>query len=195
MDQTFFILAVLTILAAPGPTNALFAASGAAVGVRRSLKLLPAAIAGYLVAIAALSGLVGPVAALHPLASPAMKGAASLWLFYCALNLWRDVGPGFSGAALPISIRQVFLTTLTNPKALILAFAIFPQAPVIQLFPWLLEFGVLAAVAALVWIAGGALIVRSAGALATPLRIRRDAALVLATFATIFAGSAIAAVL
>jgi len=195
MDQIFFILAVLTVLAAPGPTNALFAASGASVGIHRSLRLAPAGIGGYLVSITALDILIGPVVALHPLALPALKVSASLWLFYCALHLWRDGGPGFSGATTPISIRQVFLTTLANPKAFIFAFAIFPQAPVIQLLPWVVEFGMLVSFVAFVWIGMGALIARSVGALATPLRIKRAAALGLAAFATIFASSAIAAVL
>jgi threonine/homoserine/homoserine lactone efflux protein len=195
MDQFFFILAVLTVLAAPGPTNTLFAASGASVGILRSLRLAPAGIGGYLFSITALDILVGHIVALHPLTLPALKVSASLWLFYCALNLWRDGRPGFSGATAPISIRQVFFTTLTNPKSLVFAFAIFPQSPVIQLLPWFVEFGLLVFFVAFLWIGMGALIARSVGALATPLRIKRAAAIGLAAFATIFASSVIAAVL
>ena len=43
MDSPLLFLATaLAILAAPGPTNALFAMSGALHGVRRSLVLIPA---------------------------------------------------------------------------------------------------------------------------------------------------------
>ena len=195
MDQIFFILAVLTVLVAPGPTNTLFAASGASVGIHRSLRLAPAAIGGYVVSIIALKLLIGPIAALHPLAVPALKVSASLWLFYCALRLWRNGGPGLTEATAPISIRQIFLTTLANPKALIFAFAIFPEGSVIRLLPWFVEFGMLVSFVACVWIGMGTVIVRSFGALATPLRIKRAAALGLAAFATIVARSAITAVL
>ena len=57
-----FILAVLGLLATPGPTNTLLAASGAAVGLRRSLHLIPAEVSGYLCSILALALVLGPVA-------------------------------------------------------------------------------------------------------------------------------------
>jgi len=44
--QIFLILAVLTVLAAPVLTNALFAVSGASIGVHPSLRLAPAGIGG-----------------------------------------------------------------------------------------------------------------------------------------------------
>lgn len=194
MDQALFVLAALTVLAAPGPTNTLLAASGASVGIHGSLRLVPAGIGGYLISIAALEVLIGPVVALHPLALPALKVSASLWLLFCAAKLCRERGSGLSRAETLISVRQVFVTTLVNPKTLIFAFAIFPQAPLVQLLPWFIEFCFLVLFAAFGWIGLGALIARSAGPLATPLHVRRATALGLAVFATIFASSAIAAV-
>ncbi len=46
-----FVASPAVLLAIPGPTNALLAASGAFVGVRKSRRLVIAAIAGYLLAI------------------------------------------------------------------------------------------------------------------------------------------------
>jgi threonine/homoserine/homoserine lactone efflux protein len=194
MEPIFFALATLAVLAAPGPTNTLLAASGASVGVRGSLRLMPAELGGYLVSITVLNTLSGPVIAQQPGAMLALKLAASLWLALCALGLWRESGSGFTAVNTPISFGRVFTTTLVNPKALVFAFGIFPQGPIIQRVPWLLGFCGLVGFAAIGWIGMGAMITRSAGPLATPRRVWRAAALGLAAFAMIFAGSAITAV-
>lgn len=55
-DPILFAFAVIAILATPGPTNALLATAGAANGLRRSLPLVPAELAGYLIAIAVGGG-------------------------------------------------------------------------------------------------------------------------------------------
>lgn len=195
MDPVFFTLAVLAVLAAPGPTNTLLAASGASIGVRGSLGLVPAGIGGYLVAITALHILAGPVIAQHPGAMLTLKLAASLWLALCSLRLWREAGSGFAAANAPISLSRVFVTTLTNPKVLILAFGIFPQGPLIDVTPWFAGFCCLVSFVAFGWIGIGVLIASSAGPLATPRRLWRAASIGLAAFAVMFAGSAIAAAL
>lgn len=194
MTPVFFALATLAVLAAPGPTNTLLAASGASVGVRGSLRLVPAELGGYLASITVLDVLFGSVIAQQPGAMLALKLAASLWLALCALGLWREAGLGFTAANTPVSVGRVFVTTLVNPKALIFAFGILPQGPFFQVAPWFLGFCALVSSVAIGWIGMGVLIAHSAGPLATPRRVWRAAALGLAAFAMIFAGSAIAAV-
>jgi len=193
-DPILFSLAVLALLATPGPTNTLLAASGAAFGFRRSLKLYPAEIGGYLISISALISVAGPIIARHPEAAIALKLAASLWLIFSAVSLWRQAGEGFRTDEVSISVRRVFVTTLLNPKALIFALSIFPPGPLGQIIPWLAGFSGLVLLVATGWIGMGSIIGRSAGLLATPRLIWRLAAMGLATFATIIAGSAIAAV-
>ena len=53
-EPLLFLAAVLTLLGTPGPTNTLLATSGAVAGLRRSLALLVAELAGYLLAIATI---------------------------------------------------------------------------------------------------------------------------------------------
>ncbi|MCX5515014.1 hypothetical protein C3941_11720 [Kaistia algarum] len=194
-DPLAFALAVLALLAVPGPTNTLLAASGATAGFRRSLRLLPAELGGYWVAIGVLLLVIGLLAAAHPFVPILSKLVASLYLVYSAISLWRDAGRGMMEGAGPITFARVFTTTLLNPKALIFAFAIFPRGDIATLLPFAGLFSVLVVIVAQGWIVLGNAIARHAAGLVTPARIARAAALALAVFALWIGGSALAAAL
>lgn len=194
MDPLAFSLAVLALLATPGPTNTLLASSGASVGFSRSLKLIPSEVCGYLVSISALIALFAPLIVRYPQAVIGLKVLASLWLAFYALRLWREAGVEIGTPIVPISIWRVFVTTLLNPKALIFALGIFPHGSLVQEGPWFAGFCALVIIVATGWIVMGTVVARSAGALVTPQRIGKAAAICLALFATVIVGSAIAAV-
>jgi threonine/homoserine/homoserine lactone efflux protein len=185
-----FALGVLALLATPGPTNTLLAASGAAVGFRASLVLLPAELCGYLLAIGALGALVGPAVAASPALGMAVRLAAGAYLAWSAWRLWR-AGRGGVPAA-PAAPGRVFVTTLLNPKALVFAFVLFPGHDAATAAA---VFSGLVTVVALGWILIGASAGRAAGGLATPARIARATALAQAAFATVVTGTALGAVL
>ncbi|MFI5407889.1 LysE family translocator [Kaistia sp. UC242_56] len=189
-----FILAVLALLAVPGPTNTLLATSGAAIGMRRSLRLVPAELAGYGLAIGILMGIVGPLAAEHPIVPILSKIVASLYLAGSAVALWRQAAREALPGGAPISVRRVFVTTLLNPKALIFAFLIFPR-DLASLPGFAGLFSVLVVGVACGWITLGSSLSRSAGGFATPARVSRFAAVALVVFASVMASSAIAAAL
>ncbi len=191
-DPVAFALAVLALLATPGPTNTLLAASGAAAGLRRSLALVPAELAAYLLSISTLALVVSPLLAAHSLLAVGLKLAAACWLLCCAGRLWREGGRLTLGDEAVITPLRVFTTTLLNPKGLIFAIAIFPPASSLDLLPWLGGFAGLAVLVAAGWIALGATLARSAGSRATPTRICRLAAVVLLVFAATMAGTAVA---
>ena len=190
-----FVLAVIALLAVPGPTNTLLAASGAAIGLRRSLRLIPAEISGYLIAIGCLLAVVQPLAAAHPMVPVVSKLVASAYLAWTAVRLWRDGGAELLSVPAPASPGRVFLTTLLNPKALIFAFVIFPRTGLTTLAPHAAIFAGLVAAIGGGWIGLGDLIARSAAGTATPRRISRLAAIALGVFATLIASSAVAAAL
>lgn len=187
-----FALAVLGLLAVPGPTNTLLAASGAASGLRRSLRLVPAELAGYLLSIGLLVTVAGPAVGSEPLLAAVLKALAGSYLVACAWRLWRNGGAEIARAPAPAGPGRVFLTTLLNPKGLVFAFAIFPHEPAALPAAFALFAGLLAAVS-LGWIAVGATLAGSAGGVVTPARVSRAAALVLAAFAAVLLTNASAA--
>jgi hypothetical protein len=107
---------VAVILATPGPTNTLMATSGAVSGIRHSLHLLLGEIAGYLLAIYAVRLVIGPLVGQFPLLATVLKIAAAIYIIHLAVTLWhrrieRD------GNAPAVTLTDVFITTLLNPKA------------------------------------------------------------------------------
>jgi threonine/homoserine/homoserine lactone efflux protein len=87
-----FALAVLGLLATPGPTNTLMAAAGAQRGVARSLPLLVGELGGYFIAITVWTELVGAVAATQPWVPVVARLLAVVFLGWVAWKLWRAAG-------------------------------------------------------------------------------------------------------
>jgi threonine/homoserine/homoserine lactone efflux protein len=187
LDAVTFAATSLVLLAAPGPTNALLASAGALAG-RRALPLVVAVAAGYILAVGSLVLLAGPVLANKPMMIVALKFTAAAWLFWTALSLWRGGAKRFDING-PVRARTVFITTLLNPKSLVIAFGLMP--PVVAGPATMI--GHLAAIVALaiasggVWIAGGAGLARVGAA---PY-VAKATAVTLGTFGAFLIGSAI----
>jgi threonine/homoserine/homoserine lactone efflux protein len=183
-DPLFFALAVLAILGTPGPTNTLLATSGALVGARRSLPLILAEVAGYLLAIGCLHLVLGAVLAAYPAVNTVLRLLIGAYLLFAAFDLWtrRDV---FEGTASGISVARVFVTTLLNPKAIVFAFGVIPLSKP-NAAPYVLAFVAFVVLAALSWIAIGALIGRVFSGRSSRL-VPRLSALVLTCFAGLIA--------
>lgn len=180
-DPLLFALAVLAILATPGPTNTLLATAGAASGLRRALLLIPAETSGYLIAISVIGLAFGPVVAASPLLALGLRLMVGLYLIHVAWKLWCGAGLPVAGAAL-VTPARIFITTLLNPKAIVFALGVVPfGAPT---WPsYLAAFAGLAAMVALGWIGFGALLGRVAGAAGRPGLVQRIGAAVVSAFA------------
>jgi threonine/homoserine/homoserine lactone efflux protein len=182
-----FLLALLALLLSPGPTNTLIALGGATRGFRRALPLIGAELGGYLSVIVPLALVGRPWLDAHPGAALAVRIAAATWILYLAVRLWRQ--PAAGGAGL-VTFRRVFVTTVLNPKALVIALALLPATTPAGLVPWLALFTVSVLVVASIWIAAGALLGRAtAGDL--PPWVRRIAAGYLGLVATGLAASVV----
>lgn len=162
-DPLLFALAVLAVLGTPGPTNSLLATAGATAGLRRSLPLIAAEAAGYTLAILTIGLLLGPVLAGAPLLATALRIAVGAYLLLLAVRLWHRGGAALATGAV-ITPRQVFVTTLLNPKAIVFALGILPFAAGQAVWPpYLLGFLVLLIAVATAWISTGALLGAAAG--------------------------------
>lgn len=181
-----FILAVLGLLAVPGPTNTLMAASGVQRGVRQSLHLLAGELGGYAIAITVWIEIVGAVAAREPMVAVIAKLVAVAFLYWSAWKLWRNAGRADLGQW-GITLGRVFVTTLLNPKGLVFAFAIFPSAGFVERLPYGVVFAALVIGTAIGWMSLGKLAQRGAAGSLTSARVEQITAVALAVFGTVLA--------
>ncbi|MHB1102724.1 MAG: LysE family translocator [Devosia sp.] len=186
-DPLLFMLAVLTLLGTPGPTNTLLATSGAVVGIRKSLVLLAGELSGYLVAIAAIRVVLGPIFAAYPPIGSTLKIAVAIYLGWIAVKLWLR-GARVAAPASAATLPDIFVTTLLNPKALIFALTIIPAAHP-QLIWFFLAYAVSVVGVGFCWILIGRTIGATAGERHAGL-VPRIASVALAGFAGLIFASA-----
>jgi threonine/homoserine/homoserine lactone efflux protein len=123
-DPIPFALAVAIVLATPGPTNTLLLTAGAASGLR-ALRLIPAEVLGYLTTIVIVGYFVGDLARTAPGFAVLLRIIVAGYLLTLAVRLWRAGLQAGTGARL-ITFRDVLVTTMLNPKALVFAIGIIP---------------------------------------------------------------------
>jgi threonine/homoserine/homoserine lactone efflux protein len=185
-DPLLFFLAAVTLLGAPGPTNALLASAGAVRGFRPALPLLLATLSGYLITVCAVGLLFRPLLATTPIRGSVVKIVVALYLVVLAIRLWRSARTEADRQA-AIAWGNVFVATLLNPKGLILALVLVPfgHAPVAG---YLLGLAALILATGLAWLGAG----HALGLLAGRRKglLPRTAAVILAAFAGLIAISA-----
>jgi threonine/homoserine/homoserine lactone efflux protein len=151
-DLLTFALAVIALLATPGPTNTLLFTAGATQGLR-SLRLIPAEIAGYLIAILSIGLWIAPLVADVPALGTVLRLLTACYLTAMAFRMWRHA-PNLAAHDQLIQFRHVFVTTLLNPKALLFALGIVPLSDP-DANDYLLAFSLLTAAVATCWIGLG----------------------------------------
>jgi threonine/homoserine/homoserine lactone efflux protein len=136
----------------------------------------------------------GPLLTAAPMLGTAVRVLLAGYLAYLAWRLWRVGAPAALRNDVPVVRKDVFLTTLLNPKAFVFALAIFPPPEGAA------DFGVHAAVFALTvatvaigWIMVGAGLRRNLPRRAEPRTLARASAIPVAVFAGTLAGTAVAA--
>lgn len=184
-----FALAILLLLATPGPTNTLMALAGYERGWLRATPLISAELLGYLLVIVPVATLAAPIFLAHPALALWAKLVAGAWVLFLAIKLW-SVSPS-SVASKKVTAGSVFVTTCLNPKALIIGLVIMPHEGLLNLLPWLAAFALLVVGAANGWIFFGALLKSGRLPALGPATISRVAAAGLFAFAMILAGTSL----
>lgn len=129
-------------------------ADGIGRRTRRLAVQVPAELAAYLLVVLPVALIGADAMAQWPDLARVLKFGAALWIFYLAIILWRV--PSDRVAAQPVGIARLFITTLLNPKGLVVGLVLLPS-PHDPLFgPHLLLFGASVILAASVWAGLGA---------------------------------------
>ena len=119
-------LYVSLVLIVPGPTNTLLLSSGLKNGVRNTWPLIVAEALGYVTSISAWGFFLYAFAANYAWVVYTIKIASSAYILYLAITMWgRSAAIQHSSIRL-VSFHEMFITTLTNPKAFIFASTLFP---------------------------------------------------------------------
>ena len=169
------------MLLTPDPTNTLMALAGAKAGFVRAVRLIPAELLGYLTVVLPLAFLGAEAVSRYPVASQLIKAAAAMWIMALAFRLWHKAD--FDGAPGGVTARDVFVTTVVNPKALVIGLVLLPS-PTDPAFAFRLGlFICIVILAALAWIAGGRMALGREGRSRNLRTIRRIASLWLALIA------------
>lgn len=119
---------------------------------------------GYILAVAIFVALADAVRS-NAMAFAAMKMLAACWLMYSAVQLWSLPFRTDATSARESFIR-VFLTTLVNPKAMLVGTVLIPPTADIQAPLWIATYAALSTLAGLGWVVFGACL---------PMGVRRHA--------------------
>jgi threonine/homoserine/homoserine lactone efflux protein len=112
-----------------------------------------------------LRAAVGPFVAAEPVFGQILSGLVCAYLVYMSLSLWRRSTLPLD-VARPVTLTNVFIATLLNPKAIVFAFTVLPHTgsiDLVQLAPWLVALVGFIALAGTSWIILGAAVIKGSG--------------------------------
>ncbi|MEM5328729.1 LysE family transporter [Paraburkholderia sp. JHI2823] len=173
------------VLLMPGPTNTLLAAAGLRQGLRRSVHLTGAELAGYLVSISLWGICFAHASQSLSWLPKILRLASSLYLAGLAIRLWLTANSIETSAASVVTARTLFSATVLNPKAILFAGSIFPPAAFASFAAWLEAMAIFTCLLipiGLAWIAIGAAPRSGRLPFVRPALFQRCASVVVAAF-------------
>ncbi len=186
-SMDYIALSLLAVLLVPGPTNSLLLQVGVSRGLNaRSMRFVAAEWLAYVIQTTIWGVFIDLLIAEHAWVVTATKIFAVCFLFHISLKLWLSVKNDAPGAATGITVADLFVATLTNPKGLFFVSFVAPAGTFLSLDNWLsfmLLFTAIVFPVGLVWIAAGAFCGRKFHAIVSGRFLNRAISLVIGLFA------------
>ena len=127
IESWLFVLAMIAVLMIPGPTNALLASSAHQQGLAKTSLLVPAELFGYFYAINLWALLIHLSTPTWPYLIDLLQALSTVYVFWLAFHLWKSSHlEKHNQRFTSIRPKQLFFSTLKNPKAVLFAAGIFP---------------------------------------------------------------------
>ncbi|WP_287805573.1 LysE family transporter [Diaphorobacter sp.] len=139
MEALLFAPAAVAIALTPGPNNFCGLNNGIRAGVAAALIATVGRVAAFAIFLTVSAVGLGAMLLASEAAFTAVKWAGAVYLFWIGWRAWRsrefggaalvegDEAPAPARASVRALMAQEFLLGITNPKAIILFAAIFPQ--------------------------------------------------------------------
>lgn len=121
-----FEIGASLILMIPGPTNTLLFSAGVSMGSWRALPLVATEALGYVVAISLWGFGLLSMAATLPWLLTVIKLICACYVGLLAVKMWSRGSLFGRDNCRFVQPEDLFLATLTNPKALLFANTVFP---------------------------------------------------------------------
>lgn len=187
------VLGIAIVLLTPGPTNTLLAAAGLRQGLKRSIVLIGAELAGYLVSISLWGHVLLAAAQRMPGVGSGLRVASGCYIAYLAFKMWRAAADLGQTAQTPVGLRAMFVATLCNPKGLLFASTLIPASAFSNWHDYgvaMTLFAGLLVPIAFAWIGFGAALGRGGMRWLDPVHLQRGASIVLGMFSLSLAWAA-----
>ena len=128
IESWFFVLAMIAVLLIPGPTNALLASSTHQQGFVKTMSFIPVEWLGYTYGIGLWALFIHLFDPIWPALHLILHVCSVIYVLWLAFHLWKSshLQKHYQNHQ-QIKTYQLFLSTLKNPKTLLLAAGIFPD--------------------------------------------------------------------
>jgi len=126
MVSTASLAGLVALLVTPGPTNTLLLVAGATGPPCAAPWLLGAEAIACLLAVRLLGFALQPVLAAEPGLALGLQLLAASYLLHAAWRMWHRPLSLAALTAAPFTPRMIAVTTLLNPKTLIIALGLMP---------------------------------------------------------------------